>query len=57
MRVIITLAGHSRRFKSAGYNLPKFLIKIDGKPIVSHVLDLFDYRDNFPKQYQTMISP
>ena len=47
MRVIITLAGHSRRFKSAGYNLPKFLIKIDGKPIVSHVVDLFDYRDNF----------
>jgi CTP:phosphocholine cytidylyltransferase-like protein len=31
MNIIITLAGHSRRFKEAGYKVPKFLIEINGK--------------------------
>jgi NDP-sugar pyrophosphorylase family protein len=47
MHVIITLAGHSRRFASAGYSLPKFLITIDGKTMLEHVVDMFDPHDNF----------
>lgn len=47
MNVIITLAGHSRRFKEAGYTTPKFLIPIDGKPMIEHVVNMFDYTDTF----------
>ena len=47
MNVIITMAGHSRRFKSAGYTKPKFLIPIDGKPMIEHVVSMFDYTDKF----------
>ena len=47
MNVIITLAGHSRRFEAAGYNTPKFLIPIDGKPMIEHVVNMFSYSDTF----------
>jgi NDP-sugar pyrophosphorylase family protein len=47
MNVIITLAGHSRRFKAAGYTVPKFLIEIDGKTMLEHVMDMFSPRDSF----------
>jgi NDP-sugar pyrophosphorylase family protein len=47
MNVIITLAGHSRRFKEAGYSLPKYLIPIDGVPMISHVVNMFDPTDHF----------
>ncbi len=47
MQIIITLAGHSRRFKSHGYNLPKFLIDIDGIPMIQHVVNMFGADDSF----------
>ncbi|NQY41815.1 MAG: hypothetical protein HRT87_00470 [Legionellales bacterium] len=47
MNIIITLAGHSKRFKAAGYNKPKFLIEVDGSPIISHVVNMFDHKDTF----------
>ncbi len=47
MNVVITLAGHSRRFKAAGYAEPKFLIQIDGKSMLEHVIDMFDAKDSF----------
>ena len=47
MDVIIPMAGHSRRFKKAGYNLPKFLLDCGGKKMIEHVLDMFDESDNF----------
>ena len=47
MHVIITMAGHSRRFKKAGYQVPKFLIEIDGEPMISHVVSMFDSQDDF----------
>tara|TARA_B100001059_G_C17838465_1_gene590071 strand:+ start:3887 stop:5452 length:1566 start_codon:yes stop_codon:yes gene_type:complete len=47
MDIVITLAGKSRRFKSAGYSKPKFLLKIDGKPILLHVIDMFSKEDTF----------
>lgn len=42
MNIVITLAGHSRRFKEAGYKTPKFLIEIDGKPMIEHVVEMFN---------------
>tara|TARA_Y100000590_G_scaffold470720_1_gene668434 strand:- start:23466 stop:25019 length:1554 start_codon:yes stop_codon:yes gene_type:complete len=47
LNVIITLAGHSLRFKEAGLKTPKFLISIDGKPMIEHVINMFDYSDTF----------
>jgi NDP-sugar pyrophosphorylase family protein len=47
MNIIITLAGHSRRFKEAGYEVPKFLIEINGKKMLEHVVEMFDPNDNY----------
>jgi NDP-sugar pyrophosphorylase family protein len=47
MHIIITLAGHSRRFKEAGYNEPKFLIEIDGIKMIEHVVNMFDSTDKY----------
>ena len=47
MNIIITLAGQSRRFKNAGFLKPKFLLELDGKPIILHVTDMFSRNDNF----------
>jgi NDP-sugar pyrophosphorylase family protein len=47
MNIVITLAGHSRRFLQAGYEIPKFLIDIDGVPMIQHVVSMFDALDNF----------
>jgi len=40
-QIIIPMSGFGERFRSAGYLVPKALIKIDGKPMIGHVLDLF----------------
>jgi len=47
MDIVITLAGHSRRFVDAGYTKPKFLIELDGSPVIEHVLDMFSTDDRF----------
>lgn len=47
MHIVITLAGHSRRFKAAGYSTPKFLIKIEEKTMLEHVVGMFDDHDHF----------
>ena len=47
MDIVITLAGKSRRFKSAGYTKPKFLLEIDGKPILLRVIEMFSREDTF----------
>jgi len=41
------MAGHSRRFKDAGYDAPKFLIQIDEKVMIEHVIDMFEERDYY----------
>ena len=41
------MAGHSRRFAEKGYNIPKFLIKIDGKYMIEHIVEMFDKNDFF----------
>ena len=39
MIIIIPLGGIGDRFKKNGYNKPKALIKIFGKPILYYILD------------------
>jgi len=41
MQIIIPMSGFGERFRKAGYNVPKPLIKVDGKPIIQHVVEMF----------------
>lgn len=41
MQIVIPMSGLGKRFKEAGYNDPKPLIQVDGKPIIEHVVNLF----------------
>ena len=47
MQVIIPMSGFGERFRRAGYAVPKPLIEVDGKPIISYVIDLFPGETDF----------
>jgi len=47
MQVIIPMSGFGERFRRAGYIVPKPLIKIDGKPVIAHVIDMFPGERDF----------
>lgn len=47
MNIFITMAGKSKRFKEKGYNLPKFLLDVGGKSVISRVIDCFSENDTF----------
>ena len=40
------MSGFGERFRKAGYEVPKPLIFIDGKPMIAHVIDLFRNEEN-----------
>ena len=35
------MSGFGERFRRAGYEVPKPLIPVGGKPIIAHVMDMF----------------
>ncbi len=41
MKVVSPMSGQGSRFKKVGYQNPKPLIVVEGKPIIAHVLDMF----------------
>ena len=41
MQIVIPMSGFGERFRKAGYKVPKPLIKVDGKPIIQHVVEMF----------------
>ena len=47
MQIVIPMSGFGERFRRAGYSVPKPLLKVDGKPIVAHVIDMFPGEKNF----------
>ena len=47
MNVLITLAGKSKRFYTAGYKKPKFLLPIGNSTVISEMIKKFDDNDNF----------
>lgn len=47
MQIVIPMSGFGERFRRAGYEVPKPLIKIDEKPIIAHVIDMFPGDKNF----------
>ena len=47
MKIIIPMSGFGERFRRVGYDVPKPLIVVDGKPIIQHVVEMFSPEDEF----------
>ena len=47
MKVLIPMAGMGKRFLKAGYREPKPLIRVDGIPVIEHILHNFSADDDF----------
>src|ERR1700733_6903267 len=47
MQIIIPMSGSGARFIRAGYDVPKPLIEVEGKPIIAHVVDMFPGETDF----------
>lgn len=47
MQIVIPMSGIGKRFADAGYRNIKPLIDVDGKPIISYVIDMFPGETNF----------
>jgi NDP-sugar pyrophosphorylase family protein len=47
MKIIIPMTGQGSRFKNAGYETYKALIKIHGKPVIEHIVGLFPGEKDF----------
>jgi len=41
------MAGHSRRFNSAGYEGPKWLLPVGERPMIEHVVNMFNPNDSY----------
>ena len=46
-QIIIPMSGSSKRFFDAGYSIPKPLIKVEDRPIIAHVVEMFPGEKNF----------
>ena len=46
-QIIIPMSGFGERFRKEGYDIPKPLIKIDGKTIIHHIIDMFPGEKKF----------
>ena len=47
MQIVIPMSGFGERFRKAGYDIPKPLIQLEGKPIIAHVIDMFPSEKDF----------
>ena len=47
MHIVVTMAGHSRRFAAAGLKGPKWLLPVGGRPMIAAVIDMFSQNDTF----------
>lgn len=47
MKIIIPMSGFGERFRRVGYQVPKPLILMEGKPMIAHVVDMFPGETDF----------
>jgi NDP-sugar pyrophosphorylase family protein len=47
VKVIIPMSGMSTRFTNDGYEIPKYLIEINGKKIIEHIIHLYPKNSEF----------
>jgi NDP-sugar pyrophosphorylase family protein len=41
MQIIVPMSGVGKRFADAGYTVPKYMLPANGKPIIQHIIELF----------------
>ena len=41
------MSGMSSRFKAAGIDIPKWMINVDGKPVIEHIVELYPVDSEF----------
>ena len=47
MKVVIPMSGMSSRFAAAGYDIPKYLIEVDGRMVIEHIVNLYPRDSDF----------
>ena len=47
MQIVVPMSGFGERFRRAGYQVPKPLIEIEGRPIIAHVVEMFPGETDF----------
>lgn len=47
LNILIPMAGNGSRFSSAGYELPKPLIDVNGKPMIQRVIENLNIEANY----------
>ena len=47
MKVVIPMSGMSSRFSVAGYEIPKYMIEIDSKRVIEHIVNLYPSDSEF----------
>ncbi len=47
MKIIIPMSGMSSRFSAAGYTIPKYLIEVNGKRVIEHIVNLYPEDSEF----------
>lgn len=47
MKIVIPMSGMSSRFVAAGYDIPKYLIEVDGKKVIEHIVNLYPEDSRF----------
>lgn len=47
MKVIVPMSGLSSRFTDAGYTIPKYLIEVDSKKVIEHIVNLYPKDSEF----------
>ena len=56
MHIVIPMSGVGKRFIDAGYKIPKYLLPANNKPIIQHVIELFQLKSessSITKEEQT----
>ena len=47
IQIVVPMSGFGNRFKTQGYKTPKPLLKINGIPIIAHIINMFPGESNF----------
>lgn len=47
MQIVIPMSGFGERFRKVGYELPKPLIHVENRPLISHIVNLFEFSEKF----------
>jgi len=47
MKIVIPMSGMSSRFSRSGYQLPKYMLNVDGKTVIQHIIELYPKDSEF----------